>query len=138
MATIKRFEDLRIWQEAREICKEIRDYSKGDGFSKDFDLKSQIKRSAGSCMDNIAEGFEREGNKEFRHFLSIAKGSIGETRSQLYRAFDYDYLTAEELENSRLKCEHLSRKLASFMSYLKESSYKGNKFEEPSEHYGIN
>ncbi len=136
MGTIKRFEDLKVWQEAREICRDIRDFILQKDFSKDFDLKSQIKRSSGSCMDNIAEGFEREGNKEFRNFLSIAKGSIGETRSQLYRAFDYDYITESELADCKLKCENISRKIGSFMSYLKNSNLKGNKFEEPREHYG--
>ena len=77
MATIKRFEDLEIWQEAREFSKEIIFLSKSTDLQKDFKLRDQIKGSSGSVMDNIAEGFERNGNLEFRQFLSIAKGSIG-------------------------------------------------------------
>ncbi len=95
MATIKRFEDLEIWQMARQLCKEIFDLTFHEKFMKDFSLKDQIRRSSGSIMDNIAEGFERGGNKEFKQFLSIAKGSSGETKSQLYRAYDRNYFTGE-------------------------------------------
>lgn len=87
MATVKRFEDLEIWQEARILSKEIISISKHTELNRDFRFNAQIKDSSGSVMDNIAEGFERNGNAEFRQFLSIAKGSAGETRSQLYRFF---------------------------------------------------
>lgn len=136
MATITKFEDLRIWQEARRICQMILIYTQKPEFSKDFSLKDQIRRSSGSCMDNIAEGFAREGNKEFKNFLSIAKGSIEETRSQLYRAMDSGYISNSEFENSNLACDKLSRQINSFMKYLKTSNYKGNKFSEPFENYG--
>ena len=92
MATIKRFEDLEIWQESRRLSKEIILLSKTTDLKTDFKLKGQIKSSSGSVMDNIAEGFERNGNLEFRQFLSIAKGSAGETRSQLYRVLDFNYI----------------------------------------------
>ena len=96
MSTIKQFEDLEIWQSARRLAKEIQVISNETDLKFDCKFNEQIKSSSGSVMDNIAEGFERDGNLEFRQFLSIAKGSAGETRSQLYRAFDYGYITEEK------------------------------------------
>ena len=138
MATINKFEDLEVWQKARKLCSMINSLTSSGEFYKDFDLKNQIKRSSGSCMDNIAEGFEREGNREFRNFLSIAKGSIGESRSQLYRAFDFKYIDQEQFEKGKMLCEELSKNINGFMAYLKKSEYKGNKFGEPTEQYGFN
>lgn len=128
MATVKRFEDLEVWQRAREICKLVSVYTKKQDFSRDFTLRDQIRGSSGSAMDNIAEGFERDGNKEFIQFLTISKGSIGETRSQAYRALDYDYISEDEFEVLKEKCLVLSEKLGAFINYLKKSEYKGNKF----------
>lgn len=92
MATIKKFEELEIWQQARILSQQIILISKETELKSDFRLRDQIKASSGSVMDNIAEGFERNGKLEFRQFLSIAKGSTGETRSQLYRVFDNEYI----------------------------------------------
>jgi four helix bundle protein len=86
MATVKSFEELEIWQLSREICQEVWDVFERTTLGKDFELKNQMNRSSGSIMDNIAEGFERNGRKEFIQFLSYSKGSCGELRSQLYRA----------------------------------------------------
>ena len=110
MATIKKFEDLEIWQEARRLSKIIIEIAKTSDLKSDFRFKEQIKSSAGSIMDNIAEGFERDGNLEFRQFLSIAKGSSGETRSQCYRLFDSEYITKEKLEELITDYEKLNQK----------------------------
>ncbi len=129
MATIKRFEDLEIWQEARRLSKIIHEISIQTDLKTDFKFREQIKSSSGSVMDNIAEGFERDGTIEFRQFLSIAKGSAGETRSQLYRVFDYGYINQELLDELKNDYEKLSGKINNFISYLNKKDFKGTKFQ---------
>lgn len=128
MATISRFEDLEVWQKCRAFNQKICEVIIKIQRNKDYSLADQLSRSAGSCMDNIAEGFEREGNKEFIHFLSISKGSIGESRSQLYRAFDRKYIEVSQFEQLKEECEMLSRNISGFMNYLRNSEIKGNKY----------
>ena len=124
------FEDLRIWQNARELSKEIYRISRFPEFSKDYRFVGQITSAMGSVMDNIAEGFERDGNKEFFQFLSIAKGSCGEVRSQLYRAYDAGYID-EELFNTLLgKIRALSSSIFHFMNTLRASDITGKKHKE--------
>ena len=129
MMEIRRFEDLGIWQEARELCTRVRDLTADGGFAKDFKFRDQIRSSSGSIMDCIAEGFERDGNKEFIQFLSFAKGSCGETRSQSYRALDYEYVTQKDFKDLLERTVRLSRRISSFMHYLKESGLKGRKYD---------
>ena len=128
MSKVERFEDLRIWQLARELCQMIHKLTIKDQFSRDFKLVGQINGSSGSIMDNIAEGFERDGNKEFIQFLTFSKGSCGETRSQLYRALDYRYITPDEFDAAYRMTLEESKMLKSFIQYLKDSELKGNRF----------
>ena len=129
MATITRFEDLEIWKEARRLAKEIHLITVETDLKSDFRFRDQIKASSGSVMDNIAEGFERNGNLEFRQFLSIAKGSAGETRSQLYRVLDYNYIYVVKFEILKTDFENLSGKINNFISYLNKKDFKGTKFQ---------
>jgi len=125
---VELFEDLEIWKEARLLCKLVSVVIRGDEFSKDFRLRDQIKASSESIMDNIAEGFEREGNREFIQFLTIAKGSCGECRSQAYRSFDYIYIDQAKLDELINKTVQLSKQISALISYLKSSELKGSKF----------
>ena len=130
MATIKRFEDLDIWQLARELCRDINLIITTTTLNKNYKLRDQIDASSGSVMDNIAEGFERDGKKEFRQFLSIAKGSCGETRSQLYRVFDRKYIDTELFEKTKEKTNVLSNKIGAFINYLNKTEYAGTKYKK--------
>jgi four helix bundle protein len=106
---VERFEDLIAWQKARILTRQI--YlitSKGD-FARDFGLRDQIRRAAVSVMSNIAEGFERNRPTEFHQYLSIAKGSCAEVRSQLYVALDAGYVSQEVFSESFCLCEEVGR-----------------------------
>ncbi len=128
MATFKRFEEIVSWQKARELNKIIGKHIDSGKFKRSYKLIDQIERSGGSIMDNIAEGFERGGNREFLQFLYISKGSCGEFRSQLYRAVDREYLSQaefDELYNMAMEVIILLQKL---INYLEQSELKGVKY----------
>lgn len=128
MAKIERFEDLQVWILAREICRFVTYLLDTTPLKSNYALRDQIERSSGSVMDNIAEGFERNGNKEFIQFLSIAKGSCGEVKSQSYRAFDKRLITEEQHRQLNEMAETTKNKIGSLMNYLKNTEIKGLKF----------
>ena len=130
MATVRDFEELVIFQKARELSKKIYPITNREGFKSDYRFVQQIRAAAGSIMDNIAEGFERAGNKEFINFLYIAKGSCGEVRSQLIRAKDVGYLTPEEYDELYADCRKLSASILNFVKEVRASEYSGAKFKE--------
>ncbi len=110
MSTVKQFEDLQVWQDARALVKDIYSASEERGFYRDIGLREQIRRAATSTMSNIAEGFERGSRKEFIQFLNIAKGSVGEARSQLYVALDQAYLSETRFNELKEMALALSRR----------------------------
>jgi four helix bundle protein len=135
MATFKTFEEIEAWKLARILAKEVFFITKEKSFSNDIKLIHQMTDSSGSVMDNIAEGFERGGNKEFVQFLAIAKGSAGELRSQIYRSFDRNYISENKFNELHQKCIEVSSKIEKLIEYLKASDFKGYKFKESGEHY---
>lgn len=128
--TVEGFEDLNVWQKARELVKLIYRLTKTKDFSKDYSLIDQIRRASTSIMSNIAEGFERGSNKEFIQFLYIAKGSCGEVRSQLYVAIDQDYISNDDFSNAKNSCMKISAMISNLINYLKTSEMKGTKFKK--------
>src|SRR5690554_4727832 len=137
MSKITSFEDLEVWKLSRQLnvdmfqilCqKDHRLY----GF-----LINHLFKTSSSIMDNIAEGFERGGNKEFINFLSYSKGSAGELRSQFYRALDFEVINQKEFSRLEAQITEISKQLGLFIKYLKSSDYKGSKFNEPPAGYEL-
>jgi len=128
MATITRFEDLEIWQLARELSKEVYDLTFIEPIKSDFRLKDQMRGSSGSIMDNIAEGFVRGSKLEFINSLSYSKGEVGELKSQLYRTLDNKYINQETFDTLYNKADVITKKITAFITYLNASKIKGQKF----------
>lgn len=106
---VEKFEDLIAWQKARELTKAIYEVTRSEPFSSDFALRDQIRRAAVSIMSNIAEGFEREGRSEFHRYLTIARASAAEVRSQIYVAADVGYIHPEIMIDFLNKITEVSR-----------------------------
>jgi len=128
MSKIEKFEDIECWKKARELTKKIYEASRDNEFARDFSLCNQIRRASASILSNIAEGFERDGDKEFSQFLAIAKGSCGEIRAQLYVALDQLYITESQFQIMSAQTQEISRMISGLMKYLQQSDLKGRKF----------
>lgn len=128
MATIEKFEEIISWKEARELNRVLGKMISEKKFEHNYRLINQIEGAGGSIMDNIAEGFERGGNKEFIQFLYIAKGSCGELRSQLYRALDRNYITENEFDLLSIHAMKISNLIQKLINYLESSQLKGIKY----------
>lgn len=128
MATITKFEDLKIWQLARILSKKVYALTNKEPLALDFRLKDQMRGSSGSIMDNIAEGFERGSRFEFINSLSISKGETGELKSQLYRSLDNAYISEAIFNELYQDADILTKKTTNFILYLNSTKFKGQKF----------
>ena len=124
---IKSFEEIESWKVARRLTKAIYQATGSGEFARDYGLRNQIRRASVSILSNIAEGFERGGDKEFLQFLAVAKGSCGEVRAQLYVALDQGYLTQEVFEGLTKNVE-IGQLISGFMKYLTNSELRGSKY----------
>jgi four helix bundle protein len=123
MARVQRFEDLDVWQKARVLTNRLYDASNAGAFARDFALRDQNRKAAISIMSCIAEGFEREsGDRDLRHFLSMAKGSAGEVRCQIIVAHDAGHLTDQQHTQLCALATEVSRMPSGFIAYLDRGS----------------
>jgi four helix bundle protein len=127
MATAKSFEELDVWKNGKKFTVLIYKVTNSKTFSSDFSLRDQLRRASVSIISNIAEGFERNGNKEFIRFLKIAKGSAGEIRAQLYIAFELDYISNSEFKELYEEINLISKQLSSLITYLRNSEQQVKK-----------
>jgi len=136
MATAKRFEDLEVWQKAKELTNLIYRLSSSGMFSRDFGLRDQMRRASISIMSNIAEGFESQTQALFIQYLGHAKGSAGELRAQLYITLEQSYITQDEFNSAFLLAEICSKQLARFIQYL-ESQPNARRMREDGATYDV-
>ncbi|MDY6854425.1 MAG: four helix bundle protein [Thermodesulfobacteriota bacterium] len=118
---IEKFEDIKAWQIARELVREVYKITNKDKFAKDFGLKDQIRRASVSIMSNISEGCERGSDKEFNQFLNYARGSAAEVKSQLYIALDLEHIDEFVFKKMHDKCTDISKLIMGFINYLKKT-----------------
>lgn len=128
MATMTTFEDIEAWQKSRELTREVYAVSNTGLFAKDYGLRDQIRRATVSIMSNIAEGFERGGDRECGQFIALAKGSSAEVRAQLYVALDQGYIDQPTFDRLAELTIQINRMLAGLMKYLRSSEFKGSKY----------
>ena len=121
MPTVQRFEDLRAWQQARELAREVYLLTKQDAFARDFALSDQVRRSSGSIMHNIAEGLDSGSDREFIRFLRYARRSATEVQSELYLALDQKYVDETTFSRLYTQAAECKRSLNGLISYLKKS-----------------
>lgn len=129
MANYSSFEEMNIYQLARDLCNEVWYLIQNRSLGQDYKLREQINGSSGSVMDNIAEGFGRGGNKEFINFLSFARGSCCETKAQLQRSFDRNHISQEKYSELVSKAQVIIDQISKFMNFLKTSDKKGSKYD---------
>lgn len=130
MAGFQCFEEIEAWRKSRELTRRVYEISAQGAFARDYGLCDQLRRASVSVMSNIAEGFERGGNREFIHFLSISKGSAGEIRSQIYVALDQGYIDKVTFDTIHALTREVSRMIGGLIQYLQKSEMKGPKFME--------
>jgi four helix bundle protein len=128
MASIQRFEDIEAWKLARVLTNRIYDCTIVGEFGRDFGLRDQIRRAAVSVVSNIAEGYERDGDKEFIQFLFVAKASCGELRAQLYIAHDRLYINDEQFNELFNRALQVSKMISGLIKYLRQSQMSGKKY----------
>ncbi|MFH0880555.1 MAG: four helix bundle protein [Lentisphaerota bacterium] len=130
MARFEKFEDMVVWQKARVLTRRVYEISNAPSFARDFGLCDQIRRAVVSIMSNMAEGFERDGDKEFMQFLALAKGSCGEVRSQLYIASDLGYVSSGDAKMLCGMAVEISKMISGLMAYLRKSEITGRKYRQ--------
>lgn len=128
MASLNRFKDITAWRKARVLPRRTPEVTGPGTFSRDYELRNQIRRAAISTRSNIAEGFERDGNNEFRQLLSITKGSAGEVKAQLYVALDAGYLSSAEFEEFYRLASETGQLTGGFVRYSGETKLRGAKY----------
>ena len=135
MAGVSTFEELECWKAARVLVKKVYDLTSETSIANEYVLRDQMRRAAVSIMSNIAEGFGRNGNKEFIQFLSIARGSVAELQSQLYIVLDSELISKEKFEDLKTNCIKSNNLISGLIKYLKNTESKGYKYSDPEEEY---
>ena len=138
MASIKRFEDVEAWKQGRELTRRIYQITSQSKFTRDYALRDQIRRAAISITSNIAEGFDRGGNREFVQFLAVARGSASELKSQIYTTLDAGYVDQKEFAELYQLAHSVVLLIGGFIKYLQQSELGGQKFKTATQRKTLN